>query len=332
MLGLGLSCPHSVKMGKALLIENGQIIAHTGQLGLLELGEKIGVLLMMKLRPMQQPMKSPDIYINLVPYPYCFKGLKNRIRFLSEMTVDLGVPLVSVNQVGGNGELIFDGSSMAFDQDGSLIHLGKTFEEDMLIFDTGIINGPLAVPEENISWLYQALILGFRDYFHKTGFKKTLLGLSGGLDSALAACIAVDALGKENVLGVYMPSRYSSDHSKKDAAQLAENLGIEYRELPIEDIFASYIKLLNGTEDTKGDLAEENIQARIRGNLLMFISNREGYMLVNTSNKSEFAVGYTTMYGDMCGSLAPIADVPKTMVYKLCRYINRKGKEFLSTS
>ena len=168
--------------------------------------------------------------------------------------------------------------------------------------------------------------MGFRDYFHKTGFKKTLLGLSGGLDSALAACIAVDALGKENVLGVYMPSRYSSDHSKKDAEQLAENLGIEYRELPIEDIFASYIKLLNGTEDTKGDLAEENIQARIRGNLLMFISNREGYMLVNTSNKSEFAVGYTTMYGDMCGSLAPIADVPKTMVYKLCRYINREGE------
>ncbi len=328
LLGLGLSLPTFGKDGKkALLIENGQIIAHTGQLGLLEFGKKkIGVLLDDEIKANAAADEVPDIYINLVPYPYCFKGLKNRIRFLSEMTVDLGVPLVSVNQVGGNGELIFDGSSMAFDQDGSLIHLGKTFEEDMLIFDTGIINGPLAVPEENISWLYQALILGFRDYFHKTGFKKTLLGLSGGLDSALAACIAVDALGKENVLGVYMPSRYSSDHSKKDAAQLAENLGIEYRELPIEDIFASYIKLLNGTEDTKGDLAEENIQARIRGNLLMFISNREGYMLVNTSNKSEFAVGYTTMYGDMCGSLAPIADVPKTMVYKLCRYINREGE------
>ncbi len=266
---------------------------------------------------------SLDLHIKLTTYPYHFNCLKNRVRSLSKYAEKYGEALLTVNQVGGNDELIFDGSSMVFDGKGNLIHLGSHFKEDLIIFDTDVNYQPVTLPEEDTSWVYRALVLGFRDYFHKTGFKKTLLGLSGGIDSALVACIAVDALGKENVLGVYMPSRYSSDHSRKDAEQLAKNLEIEYRELPIEETFDSFIKLINGSEETIGDLAEENIQARIRGDLLMFISNRENRMLVNTSNKSEFSIGYTTLYGDMCGSLAPIADVPKTMVYKLCDYINR---------
>ena len=310
---------------RALLMEDGKITGQTDHLGIMHFNSiNIGILLDDEIHRTTGTGTKPNLYISLASYPYCFSGLKNRIRFLSDSTVNLGAPLLAVNQIGGNGEIIFDGSSMVFDKAGNLIILGKHFEEEMLIFDTDINYHPISAPEEDISWLYRALILGFRDYFYKTGFKKAILGLSGGIDSALVACIAVDALGKENVLGVSMPSRYSSDHSKKDAERLAKNLGIEYRVLPIEDVFASYIKLLNGSEETIGDLAEENIQARIRGNLLMFISNREGYMLVNTSNKSESAVGYSTMYGDMCGSLAPIADVSKTMVYKLCEYINHE--------
>jgi len=309
----------------AVLIENGKVAYwFDDHLNTLDFrGIRIGVIPGEGWRESTIPHAAPDLLINLSAFPYYFNGLQSRIKALSGHALGCGVPLLSVNQAGGNDELIFDGSSMVFDKKGNLTHLGKHFEEDLLIFDTHISHQPIAIPEEDVSWIYSALVLGFRDYFRKTGFTKALLGLSGGIDSALVACIAADALEKENVLGVYMPSRYSSYHSGKDAEQLAVNLGIEYRVLPIEEIFTSYIRLINGSEETRGDLAEENIQARIRGSLLMFISNRESRMLVNTSNKSEFAVGYTTLYGDMCGSLSPIADIPKTMVYKLCNYINR---------
>lgn len=310
----------------AILMENGKVIdrAEPHQKYFDYQGMRIGITFDNGWDEGSIPKDVPNLYINLATCPYFTNGLKNRISFLSDIAYKHSAPLLFVNQVGGNDELIFDGSSMVFDKKGSLTHLGKHFEEDLLIYDTKLSYQQIAAPEEDISWVYHALVLGFRDYFHKTGFKKTLLGLSGGVDSALVACIAVDALGKENVLGIAMPSRYSSDHSLTDAEQLARNLEIEYRVLPIEKVFSSYISLVNDTEQTVGDLAEENIQARIRGDLLMLISNREGRMLVNTSNKSESSVGYSTLYGDMCGSLAPIADVYKTMVYKLCDYNNRE--------
>jgi NAD+ synthase (glutamine-hydrolysing) len=275
--------------------------------------------------------ETPDIYINLSASPYHYTKHEARTDMVAHIAEKYGRPFLYVNEVGGNDEMIFDGSSMAFDKSGSLVCSGKQFEEDFILFDTEADYTPIAAPQEDISWLYRALVMGFRDYFHKTGFQKTLLGLSGGIDSALVACLAVDALDRENVLGVSMPSRYSSGHSKDDARDLAENLNIEYRVLPIEGPFAAYLGLLNDDGKVKGDLAEENIQARIRGNLLMFLSNREGRMLVSTGNKSEIAAGYATLYGDMCGSLAVIGDIPKTLVYKLCEYINR-DKEIIPVS
>ena len=269
---------------------------------------------------------NASLLINLSATPYQYQSLGNRQKALSKTAAKYQLPLLSVNQIGANDELIFDGSSMVFDEDGNLVCQGKAFEELLLYYETQASYPSIEFPREDISWVYQALILGLRDYFIKNGFQMMLLGLSGGVDSALVACLAVEALGRENVLGVSMPSRYSPDHSRDDAKLLADNLGIEYRVLPIEELFATYIKLMNGKEETVGDLAEENIQARIRGNLLMFISNREGRILINTSNKSESAMGYSTLYGDMCGSLSPIADVPKTMVYQLCDYINRYGE------
>jgi NAD+ synthase (glutamine-hydrolysing) len=264
-----------------------------------------------------------DLLINLAAIPYQYLNLENRQKALSNTAAKYQTPLLSVSQVGANDELVFDGSSMVFDEAGNLICYGKAFEEDLICYDTQASYPIIKWPEEDVSWAYNALILGIRDYFRKNGFNRMLLGLSGGVDSALVACLAAEALGRENVLGVSMPSRYSPNHSRDDAKLLADILGIEYRVLPIEELFATYIKLMNGKEEAIGDLAEENIQARIRGNLLMYISNREGRILLNTSNKSESAMGYSTLYGDMCGSLSPIADIPKTMVYQLCDYINR---------
>ena len=271
-----------------------------------------------------QPARSiPELIINLTAAPYQYQISENRQSFLSGIAAASHTALLSVNQVGGNDELVFDGTSMAFDKNGNLVCLGAQFEEQLLVFDNLAVYPALPYPEEDISTIYGALILGVKDYFAKTGFQKGVLGLSGGVDSALVACLVADALGNKNVLAVSMPSRYSSDHSRGDARQLAENLGIECRVLPIEELFAGYIHLMNGKAETLGDLAEENIQARIRGNLLMFISNREGHIVVNTDNKSEAAMGYSTLYGDTCGSLSPLGDIPKTMVYQLCDYINR---------
>lgn len=179
------------------------------------------------------------------------------------------------------------------------------------------------VISEDISYVYRALVLGIADYLHKTGFRKALVGLSGGIDSSVTAALAAAAMGPENVLGVAMPSRYSSPGSRSDARKLAANLGIAFREIPIEGMFKAYLEAMNGGGPPRGDLAEENVQARIRGNILMFISNREGYLTLTTGNKSEMAVGYCTLYGDMSGGLAVLADVPKVMVYDLARYINR---------
>ncbi len=243
------------------------------------------------------------------------------------------IPFIYVNQVGANDELIFDGSSFVVNEEGKRVVQLKAFEEDIKIVDIDELKNFKELPEmkEDISWVYNALVLGVRDYCKKSGFKKAVVGLSGGIDSAVVCAIAVEALGKENVLAVSMPSRYSSEGSKSDARILAENLGIEFRVIPIEPVFESYLSVFNGDNSAIGDLAEENIQARIRGNYLMFISNREGHIVLTTGNKSELAMGYCTLYGDMSGSLAPIADVPKTMVYELAKYINRR-KEIIPIS
>jgi NAD+ synthase/NAD+ synthase (glutamine-hydrolysing) len=235
------------------------------------------------------------------------------------------VPVVYVNQVGGNDSLIFDGSSVAFTPDGRIAALAKSFEEDLVYFDSTTGKGDIR-PEmdDEFEAAYSALLIGTRDYVRKCGFRKVVIGLSGGIDSALVAAIATDALGPENVLAVAMPGPYSSDASLRDARTVAKNLGIELIVLPITDTFKSYRGALQGTfEGRPEDVTEENIQARIRGNFLMALSNKFGSLVLSTGNKSELAVGYCTLYGDMAGGLSVISDVPKTMVYDLARYANR---------
>lgn len=273
----------------------------------------------------EQYKLNPDIFINISASPYNLGKQELRTRMVKQISKKYKLPLIYVNQVGGNDELIFDGNSFAINSNGDRVINLRSFSEDMAFVDTETLDElkPLQEIKEDISWVHDALILGLKDYFRKTGFKKAVVGLSGGIDSAVTCALAVKALGRENVLGVSMPSRYSSEGSKDDARDLAQNLGIQYRVIPIEDVFKSYISIFNKDGDVLGDLAEENLQARIRGNYLMFISNREGYMVLTTGNKSEIAVGYCTLYGDMSGGLAVISDVPKTMVYELAKYINR---------
>lgn len=273
----------------------------------------------------EQYKLNPDIFINISASPYNLGKQELRTKMVKQISKKYKLPLIYVNQVGGNDELIFDGNSFAINSNGDRVVNLRSFSEDIAFVDTENLDElkPLQEIKEDISWVHDALILGLRDYFRKTGFKKAVVGLSGGIDSAVTCALAVKALGRENVLGVSMPSRYSSEGSKDDARDLAQNLGIQYRVIPIEDVFKSYISIFNKDGNVLGDLAEENLQARIRGNYLMFISNREGYMVLTTGNKSEIAVGYCTLYGDMSGGLAVISDVPKTMVYELAKYINR---------
>jgi NAD+ synthase (glutamine-hydrolysing) len=236
------------------------------------------------------------------------------------------VPVAMVNQVGGNDSLVFDGSSLVLNPAGEVIAQGKSFEEDIVFFDsdrlTGEVHSQIAGEEASV---YSALVLGTRDYVRKCGFKQVIVGLSGGIDSALTAAIATDALGPENVIGVGMPGPYSSQGSIDDARALAANLGIRFELLCIGDIFESYKKALakvfaGRTEDE----TEENIQSRARGMLLMALSNKFGAIVLSTGNKSELAVGYCTLYGDMVGGLAAISDVPKTMIYRLSHYVNSR--------
>jgi NAD+ synthase (glutamine-hydrolysing) len=236
------------------------------------------------------------------------------------------VPVVFVNQVGGNDSLVFDGSSMVFDREGKVIAQGKSFEEDLVLFDSDTLTGEIHQQiEGDDASVYAALVLGTRDYVRKCGFKQVIIGLSGGIDSALTAVIAVDAIGKENVIGVGMPGPYSSEGSISDARELAKNLGIRFEILKISDIFEDYKSTLR--EVFKGypeDVTEENIQSRIRGSLLMALSNKFGALVLSTGNKSEMGVGYCTLYGDMAGGLAVINDVPKTLVYRLSHYANSR--------
>jgi NAD+ synthetase len=265
-----------------------------------------------------------EIILNISASPWHVGKEKLRQDMLSSLARKSRRPVLLCNMVGGNDELVFDGSSMAFNADGQLIARAKSFEEDFLVVDT--VNSPAIAPpavadEENI---YKALVLGLRDYMQKCGFKSAVLGLSGGIDSALVACLAVAALGSKNVRVVSLPSQYSSQGSLDDARLLASRLGIHYDVIAIEPPFASVRQQLQPVfAGLPEDTTEENIQARLRGVILMALSNKFGSLVLTTGNKSELAVGYCTLYGDMCGGLSVISDVPKTMVYRLARWINR---------
>lgn len=274
-----------------------------------------------------------DFIVNLSASPYSVGKQKFREAMLKSSAVRFQQLIIYTNQVGGNDDLIFDGRSFALNRQGEIVCRVCGFEQDLVVvefdeeqrdFRSGSIAPEYESEDEEI---WHALVLGLRDYVRKCGFSKVVLGLSGGIDSSLVAAIATAALGKENVLGVLMPSPYSSEHSISDALALAENLGIKTHILQIGELMQGYDKTLAELfAGTEFGLAEENIQSRIRGNLLMAISNKFGHLLLSTGNKSEMAVGYCTLYGDMNGGLAVIADVPKTRVYSICRWLNRNDE------
>lgn len=269
--------------------------------------------------------QGSTVLINLSASPYTMGKGAFRIEMLSAVTRRHRRPLVYVNQVGGNDSLVFDGASLAIAPDGQVAAQARAFEEDLILFDTATGKGELRPqPADELELVYRALICGTRDYVRKCGFRKVIIGLSGGIDSSLVACIAAEALGVENVTGVAMPGPFSSEGSLADARALAQNLGIQFLTLPISGIHQGYLETLAPAFTGRpADVTEENVQARIRGNLLMALSNKFGALVLSTGNKSELAVGYCTLYGDMAGGLAVISDVPKTMVYALARLINR---------
>jgi NAD+ synthase (glutamine-hydrolysing) len=270
--------------------------------------------------------QGTSVLINISASPYIIDKRSLRYEMLRNIALRHNRPIVYVNQVGGDDSLIFDGASIAITAKGEIAAQAKAFEEDLVLFDTVTNCGDIHVqPADEIAYAHQALVTGTRDYVRKCRFSKAIVGLSGGVDSAVVASIAVAALGTSNVLGVSMPGPYSSEGSKTDARSLAQNLGIEFLTIPIGPVFDSYRAILDPVfAGRRPDATEENIQARIRGNYLMALSNKFGSMVLSTGNKSENAVGYCTLYGDMAGGLAVISDVPKMMVYELARYINRE--------
>jgi NAD+ synthase (glutamine-hydrolysing) len=274
--------------------------------------------------------KGSTVLLNISSSPYVMGKRALRHDMLSAIAREHRLPMVYVNQVGGNDSLIFDGSSVALTADGRVAARAKSFEEDLIFFDTETGAGDLhteEVADDEIEAIYRALKLGTRDYLRKCGFHKAVIGLSGGIDSALVATIAADALGPKNVTGVAMPGPYSSEGSVRDARKLAHNLGIGLLVLPVSESYESYLKTLRGPfAGVATDATEENLQARIRGNLLMALSNKFGSIVLSTGNKSEMAVGYCTLYGDMAGGLAVISDVPKMMVYALANFLNGSGE------
>jgi|TARA_B110000467_G_scaffold157529_1_gene172414 NAD+ synthetase len=268
-----------------------------------------------------------ELLLNLSASPWSLGKEHCRHVLLSQLSTKCGCPVVYCNLVGGNDELVFDGGSQYYNGHGVLGASGAMFAEDLLLIDTETIEPKSSDTSDDNEKIYRALSLGVRDYLHKCGFASAVIGLSGGIDSAVTAAVAVDALGPENVRGVAMPSQYSSQGSLDDAESLAQALGIRYDVVPIEPVFEQLKSQLG--DIFKGhdeDTTEENMQARLRGNILMSMSNKFGSLLLTTGNKSELAVGYCTLYGDMCGGLAVISDLPKTKVYSLAKWINRKRK------
>jgi NAD+ synthase (glutamine-hydrolysing) len=272
-------------------------------------------------------MRGIDILINISASPFALTKLSLRMAVLKSVSTKYKVPVLYCNQVGGNDDLLFDGSSMVVDRSGRLIRLAKKFEPDEIIWDSELeYNEIKDLKTDDEESLFKGLIMGTRDYATKCGFKKVLIGLSGGIDSSLVAVIAQHAMGPENVMGVSMPSPFTSEMSRECARILSHNLKINFREIPISKTFESYkAALASSFKGTKEDVTEENLQARIRGNILMAFSNKFNALLLTTGNKSETATGYCTLYGDMSGGLAVISDVPKTLCYRLARYINRES-------
>jgi len=279
------------------------------------------------LDPVETLMRAGgDLLLNISASPFWLGKRAMRREMLATIARHYKVPVVMVNQVGGNDCLVFDGSSLVLNPGGEVIAQGSSFEEDLIYFDSDRQTGEVHPQIENEdAAAYAALVLGTRDYVHKCGFRQVIIGLSGGIDSALTAVIAADALGPENVIGVGMPGPYSSSGSIHDARALALNLGIRFELLPIDDIFQSCSRTLAKVfAGRKEDETEENLQSRARGTLLMALSNKFGAIVLSTGNKSEVGVGYCTLYGDMVGGLAVISDVPKTLVYRLSRYVNSR--------
>jgi NAD+ synthase (glutamine-hydrolysing) len=284
-----------------------------------------------RIDPVEEMAKEGfDILLNISASPFNLDKISLRSSILKSLCKKYGVPGVIVNSVGGNDELIFDGTSMACDKNGEIRHACISFDNDSSVIDLDNLPAPVKGERFSLSHAeqtFKALTLGVHDYFAKCGFTKATLGLSGGIDSAVTLCIGAAALGKENVLPLIMPSRYSSDGSVFDSEQLIKNLEVDSRMITIDPIFKKYLETFK--DEFKGlemDITEENFQARIRGNILMGFSNKYGHLVLTTGNKSEIAVGYCTLYGDMAGGLAVLSDVPKTLVYEVAEYINRDGE------
>lgn len=273
-----------------------------------------------------------DLLINISASVFHLGKREFRWHMLSAISRKYDVPLLFANQVGGNDSVLFDGTSAVFDAAGKLIARSRDFEEDLICYDTagGACTGAAEchpVSGSDAECALKALVMGTRDYVRKCGFKKVVLGLSGGIDSALTACIAVLALGNENVATVFMPSRYTAQDNYQDTRQLADNLKVDYRIIPIDPMFETFLNVLSPDFDPRApNVTEQNIQARIRGIILMALSNKTGCLVLSTGNKSELAMGYCTLYGDMSGGLAVISDVPKTLVYELARFVNREKR------
>jgi len=283
--------------------------------------------------PMDELIKeSPDVMINIAASPFNYRHDEDRIQVLADNAKKYKLPLFYVNQVGAQTEIIFDGGSLVFDEAGEVKAEMKYFEEDLQVFDLDEIQNvknkyPAPERASDISQIHDGLILGIQDYFKKSGFSKAVLGLSGGIDSAVVCALACRALGAENVMAVLMPSKYSSDHSVKDALDLVNNIGCKHEIIEIKEAANAFDNILaKPFTGLAQNLTEENIQARCRGIILMAMSNKFGYILLNTSNKSECAVGYGTLYGDMCGAIGVIGDVYKTQIFEMARYINKDGE------
>ena len=286
---------------------------------------------MYRICPMDEMIKQkPDFILNLSASPFSYKQAKERIRIVKENVKRYKIPMFYVNHAGAQTEIIFDGGSLVVSPDGKVFDELPYFEEGMRSYNLATVTKGKKDNEQEknkMTLIHDALVTGVRDYFGKLGFKKAILGLSGGIDSAVVAVLAARALGAENVRVVLMPSQYSSDHSVNDARELAKNLGCQYDIVPIESVYESYMDILKPHFWGRDfNVTEENLQARIRGMFLMAFSNKFGNILLNTSNKSEMAVGYGTLYGDMCGGLSVIGDVYKTEVFELARYMNKDGE------
>ena len=279
--------------------------------------------------PMDEMIKNkPDFMLNISASPFSYDQAKTRIQVVKANVERYNIPMFYVNHVGSQTEILFDGGSLAVSADGNVFDEMPYFEECLRVYDLEkVIKGGVNKEQtkEKFKLIHDGIVTGIGDYFRKLGLSKAILGLSGGIDSAITASLAVKALGKENVRGILMPSEYSTGHSVDDAKSLAENLGIQYDIIPIKSVYDIYEALLNPYFEGKAfDVTEENIQARIRGMIVMALSNKFGYILLNTTNKSEFAVGYGTLYGDLCGGLSVLGDVYKTEIYELATFINKE--------